>query len=308
MPPSFTQTALLFIYMGVGLGCARLGVITQEFNRGIAQLLLKVTLPAMIFSSMLRPYAKGDLPRILVLIAVSFGVYAASILIACILAKGMGGHPARRGVYRFGLVFSNVGFMGFPVMNALFGGNSVFYTSIYNIAFQVLAFSVGLLLLDWDGDQAGRGRFQVLCNPNIVSAILGLTFFLAGWSIPSTLHLGLSRIGEMTTPLSMIFIGASLSQASSFRLLLDWRMLATSLYRVAAAPLLVYLALKPILGASGFPIEVPVMIAAMPAAANTAILATEAGADAEAASMLVSLSTLLSLVTIPLAAHLFFAK
>jgi predicted permease len=198
--------------------------------------------------------------------------------------------------------------MGFPVMEALFGGESVFRTSVYNIAFQVLAFSVGMALLGWDTGKGAKLKLKAVINPNIVSALLGLAFFFLGWSLPAPVHSAISRIGDITTPLSMVFIGATLSKASSLKLLLDWRLWATSLYRVIAAPLLVYAALRPSLGASGFPIEVPVMIAAMPAAANTAILAEESGADAETASMLVTLSTLISLLTIPLAARFLFGK
>jgi malate permease and related proteins len=292
--------------MGLGFLCARVGILNPERDRGVAALLVKVTLPALIFSAMIRPYESEMLPRVLTLIGVSFAVYAVCILIALAATRVMGGPEKRRGVYRYALVFSNAGFMGFPVLESLFGGNSVFFGSVYNIAFQVLAFSVGVIMLGWEARKGKRGRLLAFINPNTVSALAGLAFFLLRIDLPEALHSAITRVGDMTTPLSMMFIGSLLSRSSPSGLLKDWRLWAVSVFRVAAAPILVFAALKLLIHDPGFPIHVPVMIAAMPAAANTAILAEESGGDAQAASMLVTMSTIISLLTIPLASRFLF--
>jgi malate permease and related proteins len=306
MPPSITQTATLFAFMALGFLCSRLGILNPERDRGISALLVKVTLPALIFSAMVRPYESELLPRVLLLIGVAFAVYAACIGISVLASKAMGGPERRRGVYRYGMIFSNAGFMGFPVLEALFGGNSVFYASVYNVAFQILAFSVGLVILGWESKKRGSGAFKDALNPNTVSALLGLAFFLFRIPLPKAVHDSIARVGDMTTPLSMMFIGSLLSRSSPLALLKDWRMWVSTAFRVAAAPLLVFISLKAVIRDPAFPIEVPVMIAAMPVAANTAILAEEAGGDAEAASMLVTMSTFASLLTIPLISRLLF--
>jgi len=306
MPPSIIQTAVLFGFMAVGFFCAKIGILNPERDRGISALLVKVTLPCLIFSAMVRPYESELLPRVLVLIGVSFAVYAVCIAFAVAMTRPLGGPEKRRGVYRYGIIFSNAGFMGFPVLESLFGGNSVFYASVYNIAFQVLAFSVGLVLLGWESSERKGGAFKEILNPNTIAALLGLAFFLIRIPLPKVLHESIARIGDMTTPLSMMFIGSLLSRSSPVRLLRDWRLWAVMAFRLAAAPALVYLALKLVIRDSSFPIEVPVMVAAMPVAANAAILAESAGGDAEAASMLVTMSTFASLAPIPLASRIFF--
>jgi hypothetical protein len=307
MPVSAVQTAILFAFMAVGFACARLGILNPERERGISALLVKVTLPCLIFASMVRPFETELLPRVLSLIGISFALYAVCIGLAIVASRLMGGKPARRGVYRYGMIFSNAGFMGFPVLESLFGAQSVFYAAVYNIAFQVLAFSVGMLILGWNSRRIGRERIlRLLVNPNIISALAGLAFFLLRLGLPGPVREAVSRIGDMTTPLSMIFIGSLLSRASYGSLLRDPRIWFVSLFRLLAVPLLAYATLKSLLRDPGFPLHVPVMIAAMPAAANTAILAEECGADAEAASMLVTLSTLISLASIPVLARLLF--
>jgi predicted permease len=304
--PSITQSLVLLAYMAVGFFCFKGKILSEDQTKGISRLLVTVTLPLLIFTSMQRPYQPELLREILVLFGVSVLAYGISIALAFLLVPLMKAPPRQAGVYRFAMIFSNVGFMGYPIMEALFGKGSLFNTAIYNTIFQVLAFSLGISLLSADG---GRGKIEVkrvFLNPNILAAGLGLLFFLAQIPLPKTALSAMSRLGDVTTPLSMVFIGTTVARFSPGKLLRDWRVWAVSAYRVVAIPIILFLALRPLCATWGFTLNVPIVIAAMPVAANAAILADQYGADAEMASILVIISTLMSMITIPLGATLLF--
>jgi predicted permease len=139
-----------------------------------------------------------------------------------------------------------------------------------------------------------------------VAAIVGLALFFGGVTLPTLVARPLTIIGDLTTPLSMAIIGAILSRMRLKSMVGNPRIYATSAYRLVVFPLLVYAVLFS-LGFRGRLLAMPVVIAAMPAAANSAILAKAYGGDAETASSLIFVTTLASLVTIPLLAAIFAA-
>ncbi len=303
MSQSLFQTLILFVLLAAGFAAGKLKVLKAEATTGLSKFLVDFTLPALVIVSMQRPFSAEVRDTALSTLGVSILVYAAAIPLAFLLARALRVPTEQRGVHRFAAVFSNVGFMGFPVMGALFGSESLFIVSVYNIPFQVLAFSAGVVMIAGAGK--GTVGWKSLLNPSAVAAVLGFVLFLSSVSIPEPILSALRILGDTTTPLSMAVIGSILSRANPKTLLGDWRVYVTSLYRVLVFPLALYAVLK-FMGATGLTLAVPVMIAAMPIAANTTILATVYDGDSETASGLVLLSTALSLVTLPLlAARLF---
>ncbi len=305
-PQSVIQSLILFFYLGIGFLCSRLGILKQEQARGISRILVNVTLPALIFCSLQRNYEASLLPQIFWLLVISFSVYGICIALAYGVFALIKTSEEKAGVYRFGMAFSNVGFMGYPVMEALFGKESLFSTAIYNIAFQLLTFSVGIIMLRTKNADRKLEIHSLILNPNIIAALLGLAFFFLRIRLPGPVFGSLERLGEVTTPLSMIFIGATLGRSAIGKLLSDWRVWLVSLFRAAVLPLALYIGLKPLSNFLDFPLAVPVMIAAMPVAANAAILAEEYGADSKTASGLITLSTLICMLAIPLLGRLLF--
>lgn len=313
MPASAVQSLILMSYIAVGFAASRLGVLSIEGTRGISRLLVNITLPALILSSMLKPFDPALLGQVMALMAVSFGVYGLCIALALSLRPLTGPDRRKAGVFRFGLVFSNVGFMGFPVMESLFGKDIIFSVAVYNIAFQVLAFSVGTAFLK-GGSQGQEGQaiprrgagLLAALNPNTVAALIGLCLFLLGWIPPQPVLDGLEGLGGATTPLSMIFIGSVLARARLKAAFSSWRIWTVSIFRILLIPTALFFILAPLRAIIDFPLQVPVMVAAMPVAANAAILAVENGADGETASSLVTLSTILSIPLIPLFSALAF--
>lgn len=308
MPPFLeilSQVLILFSLIVTGFSALKLKIITSSAVPNLISLILKITLPAMILDSMVnQAYSPQVLAASGSVLLISFAVYAVLILLAIPLGSALHCPPEDRGVYRFVLSFSNVGFMGFPVVQAVFGKEALFYTAIYNLPFNLLSFTLGvIMLLRGHSGPAFRLDWRHFTSPVLVSIVIGFLVFLTGLHPPTVVSQILALTGSVTTPLSMILVGALLAQNRFRETFGQWRLYVVSALRLVVWPLVVYFALRlfvadPLLAA------IPALITAMPAAANTALLATEHGANAKLASRAVFLSTLLSIVTLPLVAVL----
>jgi len=302
MPPSMMQSLILFLLICAGFAAGKLGAIKGDTVKALSRFLVDFTLPAIIIISMQRPFSPALRDQSIRILVISSIVYALSFPLAyAASAAYRKAGRAELGVHRFAMCFSNVAFMGFPVAESLLGKESLFVISIYNIPFQLLAFSVGIVMIAGkrtDGPR-GLGAVKSLLNPAIVSALIGFALFLGSVRIPDPLYSAMDLLGGMTTPLAMIVIGAILAQTKLSGVLGNPRLWLTTAYRLGVHPLLVFAAARAV-GLSGMELAVPVLVSAMPVAANSTILAGVYGGDDVTASGLVFASTLLSLVTIPL--------
>jgi predicted permease len=303
LSPSLSQTIVLVILMAAGFAAGRMKILDAATGKGLSKLLVNFVLPAMILESMQKPFDPELRNLAFRVLGVSLAAYAAAIPLGLALARALGVKGAARGPYFVGAVFSNCAFMGFPVVEALLGRDAIFFASIANIPFQLLAFSLGAYALARSAGGSARLGAGSFVTPAAVAAVLGFGFFVGGVAFPDPLLRAFRTLGDMTTPLSMALIGSILSRMDWRKAAGDWRIYALSAYRLAAFPILLYTALSAA-GARGTLLVLPVILAAMPVAANTAILAEAYGGDAETASSLVTVSTLLSVGTIPLLALL----
>jgi len=296
------QSLILFLLICAGFAAGKLGAIKGDTVKSLSRFLVDFTLPAIIIISMQRPFSPALRDQSIRILVISSVVYALSFPLAyAASAAYRKAGRAELGVHRFAMCFSSVAFMGFPVAESLLGRESLFVISIYNIPFQLLAFSVGIVMIAGkrtDGPR-GIGAIKSLLNPAIVSALIGFALFLGSVRIPDPLYSAMDLLGGMTTPLAMIVIGAILAQTRLGGVLGNPRLWMTTAYRLGVHPLLVFAAAKAV-GLSGMELAVPVLVSAMPVAANSTILAGVYGGDDVTASGLVFASTLLSLVTIPL--------
>jgi malate permease and related proteins len=297
------ETIVLFSLLAAGFAAFKLRVFGEESITGMTNVLLKLCLPAMILMSMQKPRDAALFRESGLILGNSFAAYALFFLFALPLPRLLKARPGEAGSYRYAVIFSNVGFMGLPVLNALYGKDAVFLGSIYNIPFHLLAYSVGLLVLC--RPQAGEARLKpsLFLSPAFVATLAGFALFLASVRLPVPVGEALDLLGGTTTPLSMILIGGILGSGGVGRLLRQWRIYAVSLLRLLVVPLLLLLGLWA-LRLPYLLVAVPVTIAAMPVAANAPILARAYGGDAETGSALVFVSTLLSILSLPMIAAL----
>jgi malate permease and related proteins len=153
LPPSVSQSLILFILMGAGFIAGKVGILRGDTIKRLVAIPPGFYLPALVIHSMQRPFSPELRDQAMSILGFSFIIYATAFPAAYLLTAmyRKAGHR-EKGVHRFAMCFSNVGFMGFPVAESLLGRESLFMVSVYNIPFQLLAFSVGTIMV------AGRRR------------------------------------------------------------------------------------------------------------------------------------------------------
>ena len=297
-----SQVTVLFLLIVTGILTKKLGIVTDKVNRELGRLIMNVTLPAFIIVSMNYEFSYETLLKSMNLLVISFCVYAFAILMSKIMVKLLKLKQPRVDIYEYVMTFSNVGYMGYPVVAIVFGKVGVFYAAIYNLSFNLLIWTYGIHLMRRSQRSVALSmeeRLKNIFNPGLVAVVLGFVMFLTSFKLPETLFKTLDMIGSTTTPLSMMFIGFLLAELEFKDLFSDFKDYIVIALRLLVIPSLVGVFLWKI-GMTGYVLGIPVLITAMPAAANAAVFAELYGNDAVLASKLIFISTLLSVVTIPL--------
>lgn len=293
------QVFVIFLLIVIGAFVKRLKVVTDNVIREVGGLVLNVTLPAFLITSMNMEFSPSVLKSSAMFIVISLSVYVFGILMvkpATWLLKVDG---KAMDVYEYIILFSNFGYMGYPVIDLIYGSQGVFYAAIYNLPFSFLVWTHGVHVLKRHTDSASVYSKKFHVNASLVAIVTGFILFLLSVELPAPIFDALTLVGSMTTPLSMMFIGFILADSDFKQLTMDWKVYAFSILRLLIMPVCVYLVLKS-MGFEGLLLGVPVVISAMPAAANSAVIAAQYGSDYQLASRAIFISTLLSIATIPL--------
>lgn len=296
------QVFVLFLLIIVGYVIKKLKIITNDINRDISNLVLNVTLPAFIITAMNFSFSVDVLIKSGKLILISACIYAFVIGLSFFVPKLLKAEGKERDILQYIIIFSNVGYMGYPVTKAVFGDLGVFYAALYNLPFNILTWTLGIYILtrssqdDYETDI--KTRLKRFFNPGLIAVILGFLLFLFSIELPSPIFSTLKMIGGMTTPISMIFIGSILADVDVREIVSGVNIYILCMIRLLILPLLIMNALK-LLGFSGYLVGIPAIITAMPAAANTAIMASKFDSDYHLASKGVFLTTMFSIITIP---------
>lgn len=298
---TINQVLVLFFTMMIGFGAKKLKYVDNQLNKGLSNLVLQVALPAMIIKSMQFPFSHDLLLDSLKVIGISLLVYSIAIGFSFIYPKIIKVEGTKKDVYQFVLIFSNVAFIGYPIINAIYGDIGVFYTALYNIPFNFILLTVGVYVICRSSSvEREKADFKkILLHPGIIAVFLGFGFFLLSIQLPSAIYETLDIVGSTTTPLSMLIIGSFLADIPFKEVLQEEKILLLAFARLLILPIIAWGVLY-IIGLRGLLLGIPVVLTGMPAAANTAVFATLYDSDQYLASKSVFITTLLSLITIPL--------
>ncbi len=301
----YTQLAILFLLMFFGYVLGKIKIITSSGIKAFSKFIVKVALPALIISGMMIPLTPENLYNTLYILLISIPTYGFAYCIAVGFSKIFIKDKSQRGVYKFALVFSNAGFMGYPVLGAMFGKEAIFYAAVYNITFNVLLYTLGIKLLKTTDDEKNKFNLKLLINPGVVASIIGLILFATGLKFPEFLTKSIDSVGGLCTPLSMITIGAMLSVMPIKSMFNNIKVYELAAVRLIVLPVLILLLLRYVFRIQDiWLIAIPVIVAGMPVASNAAMMAKEYNNNPEIASQTILVSTLFSCITIPLLTYL----
>lgn len=285
----------LFLIILVGVYAAKRKIITKEINKGLTNILLKITLPCLVVSSFifdLSEELKGNIIKCF--------IYSPLVLLISIVVSYIFLLPIKGGkkiIIQFANVFSNCGFIGFPIVFSIYGNEGVIYASIFNLFFTVFLWTYGVIL--FNGKMKREDIKQVLLNPAIIAVIIGLIIMILGVNIPNVLSSTLDLVGNMTSPLSMIIVGVILGNAKIIFYLKDKSIYYSAFLKLIVMPCIIILILK-IINDNSLVSKTLIILTAMPAAAMTSILAESFDKESEYSAVIVFITTLFSLITFPI--------
>ncbi len=288
-----SQVVGLFLLMALGYFAARKQILDRSAFEGLNKLVLFFSLPCLTFVKLQRDALPGQMGELIE----TFLIGAVSMILCGIIALLYTRHEEklRKSVFIHMAMFSNCGFMGYPLIIAAVGEDKLIYGVMYVAAFNLLTWTVGVYLY---AGKAGLSLKKIVLNPALIAVTLGTLFFAFSIRIPKFTMDAMTMMGDTTTPLSMVIVGSRLSDLKLSDLK-DKMMLLSCLLRLVVFPLLIWGILTLMKVPQGVLIGV-FICSAMPASASTAMQAEYYKGDALLASRSVAVSTALSVATIPL--------
>lgn len=298
---TLAEMLVLLFAIAAGFAANRLGILGGETDRKISRLLLSITLPCMILGSVCTGEALPERTVVAGVLGVAAVFYLLEFAFVLVVPPLLGGTPGQKGVWRYTLTFPNVAFIGYPVVTALFGPEALFYAVILVLPFNLMTFTLGPLML------TGAKRFSLkqMFSPCVVASILALGLTLGRVRPPAVIGEALDFVGGVTVPLSLLFVGSLLAGMPLGRMLASPRLWVLTAVRLLAMPMTLCVLLR-WMGIDALILGVAVTQMAMPAAVNGSLLCMEYGGDAECMAQVTFVSTLSSIVTIPILAALLF--
>ena len=288
------QVGILFALMAVGFACHRTRLLSETVVRGMVDLLMLVVTPCLIVHAFERPFE----PRLLAGLGWALGAAIGAHLLGILVSFCVRDRDKRReSVLRFAVIFSNAGFMGIPLEHALLGDDGVFYGAVYVTVFNLVCWSYGLVVMA--GSMKDVRVRTLFVNPGSVGIACGLPFFLFSCHLPPVLDEPLRMMADLNTPLAMIVIGWYLAAASFRPALVCGGAYLAGLLRLCAIPCVVLCILWLCRPPEPAMAVATVVAASAPVAALTTMFAARYERDVAVSVGLVSLSTLLSILTMP---------
>jgi predicted permease len=293
---------VLFIILAAGYAANKLGIITADSNKLLSKLVVNITMPCSILGSVLGGQVSATGLDAAYFMLFTLAAFLLASIIAIPLPRLLRATKGDGGLYRFMVVFGNVGFMGFPVIQSIFGSGAAFYVTLFNIPFGILCYSTGLMMLAGSG---GKLKLKLLLNPMMVVSLITVLVFYTNLPVPGIIADAVELTGRMTTPSAMLIIGSTLAGIPLRDVFSDFRVYIVTFVRLIIVPVLTFFLLH-LFVTDALMLGVLTALSAMPSATNTTMLCMEYGGNEQFAAKGVFLTTLFSVVTIPLLLSLLF--
>ena len=304
----YSRLGTIAIILILGFLLGKFKLISTKTTKDLVNLLLIVFMPASLFMAFPTTYDEKTSSIFISGLIGGFIVMVAIILLSLVIFNKKWYDEKLRYESQFALVFNNATFLGYPIISSTFGQQSTAIIAYcgFIIAFNLALFSYGVYLFKRRID--GKLILNVITNPNIIAVILGVVVFLTSFNVPIFINDAVRFTGNATTALSIICVGYMLSTAKIIQLLKKWKLAISALIQLIIGPLATYLLLTAIQYIAhsanyDFPDEVIVvctLIQALPTATSLGLFASKYGGDEKEASQLVTMSTLFSVVTLPI--------
>ncbi|WP_101773160.1 AEC family transporter [Peptostreptococcus faecalis] len=293
---------ILFMLLLIGYLMGVRKIVSHSSINDITNILIDVSIPCTIVLSMIRPYdarLMGDALKVIVVVLL---YYIVMTVVSFFVTKLLKVDDSKRGSWMFATVFSNNGFIGYPLMFALYGKDGLFIMAIANIVQNVLIFSLGikLIIMNYNIDEKINLKRVVFTKQNL-AVLIGGIIFLTGFPVAQPVETLLTYVANLTVPLSMMVVGLSLSRYDAKNMFKDFEAYRLTIFRMVIVPALIIVLFRVLHIDAGksLPYAILFYTAALPSPAFTSIMAERYSTSIEFSSKCVFLTTVLSVITVP---------
>ncbi len=294
------QMVVLFLLMGVGFYCYKKGIITDETSKKISAIVVNVANPAMILTGCMSD-EKIEGKELLMVAAIVVIIYVVLMILATFMPRLLRVDKKSRGTYQNMTIFSNIGFMGFPVISALYGSGALLYASLFTIPFNILIYTYGIAALVPAAEDTEKRKIPLarIFNVGVIACIITMVVYLLKIPVPVFIKSTATHLSNLTAPLSMMVIGASMATMDLKKMFADVKLLIFSVIKLVIIPIVGVLIIRQFVDNEVI-CGVCMIMLATPVGSMTAMLAQQYDGDYEMASRGVALTTVLSVITMPL--------
>lgn len=291
------QMIVLFIYMMIGYAACKKGNLDEMASSKLSWIVLNVANPMLVISAAVNGDGTIQGTELLLTAGIAVLMFGIFMILAMILPKILKVNEGDVPFYKLMTVFNNMAFMGFPVISAVYGSNALLYASVFIFPFNILIYTYGIQVVD----QKNSGKFdwKKVCNLGVLSCVVAGVLYLMKIPVPQFVKSVSQGLGNLNGPLSMMVTGIALAKIRICNLFTDVKLLVFAMIKLLVIPILGTLLLKQFISNETL-CGVAMIIMATPVASMTMMLAKENCDNCETIVKGISLTTLLSVVTIPL--------
>lgn len=293
----FETMIKLFLMLVLGFVLFKCHVFDELTNKKISALIVSCTSPFLIISS-ITGVQSDDKSIVFLLMGIGVIMYLGFIVLGKIFNHVFPFPEKDWPVYECMAVFGNTGFMGYPVLISVFGNASVFYASLLHMAFNLFIYTYAVMCLTKKDGEAFRFDPKLLITPGIILLFVAVIIYLFDITLPTVMMDTIDSVGSLTSPLSMMMIGSSLALYPIKESLTDWRSYLFSAVRLLLIPFITMLVCR-LLQIDPYYANIAIVTNAMPVASMVLMMATQYNANKEIVTRNIIVSTLFSVITIP---------
>lgn len=294
------QVIIMFVLIAVGIIACRKNILSLNATRGLSDFILVIVSPCLLITAFNRKLNNEELKGLLLAFILSIIFHIIAIILGGILVKKRENSDYR--VERMGCVYSNCGFMAFPLLSAILGDIGVFYGAVYVALFNIFLWSGGVVTLtSWNE----MDKKKIILNPGMIGVILGLLLYFTQFKLPVLINTPITYLASLNTPLSMIMIGVFLARVDIKKMIKNINIYKISFIRLLLLPLILFVLIKGtglvnIFNGAVESITAVLICCACPAAVSIILMVSKRNLNDEYGAEILAMSTLISIISLPL--------
>lgn len=291
----FFQMLALLLMIGAGYFVTKKGMLDEHTNNQMSDMIVQIFNPLLVLASAASSVGQVSMDAMKLAGGIAVGMFAAFIAAGKLLAPFFDKDKEQRKIFQLMFVFSNVGFIGIPVISSIFGTEYIVYVTEFMLVYTLVFYTYGIALMD---GKLTAASIRAMINPGTVSGLLAMAIIIFGIQLPDFLKTAVTYLGNVTSPMALVAVGFALAQSDLKKIFGQPRLYVFSVIKLLLFPLLLLPLLRLVLGGSDL-LAVCMVMFGMPVGNMPLILGNQRGMDVTACSAAIILSTVLCVLTVP---------